>query len=181
MTYAPIEKCFFPWQTLIVFTYICRSSSTSSFWECSCLIWPHLTVYCCRRPAQKVGSTFRLIVLVQGFLLTQTMQCAQFVSILPILYAAEFFSLVQCLYCEFLHACYLPKTALPYDFELQIWPLFKSMCSMILYVMISHWMYEEHNSFFPSWHSHSLYGYDCIIWTSHKTLLCKHCQHHSQH
>ena len=48
------------------------------FLECSCLIWPHLTVYCCRRPAQKVGSTFRLIVLVQGFLLTQTMQCAQF-------------------------------------------------------------------------------------------------------
>ena len=163
--------------------HICRSSSTSSFWECSCLIWPHLTVYCCRRPAQKVGSTFRLIVLVQGFLLTQTMQCAQFFSslILPILYAAEFFSLVQCLYCEFLHACYLPKTALPYDFELQIWPLFKSMCSMILYVMISHWMYEEHNSFFPSWHSHSLYGYDCIIWTSHKTLLCKHCQYYSQH
>ena len=74
-----------------------------------------------------------------------------FFSILPILYAAEFFSLVQCLYCEFLHACHLPKTALPYDFELQIWPIFKSMCSMILYVMISHWMYEEHNSFLMTW------------------------------
>ena len=92
MTDAPIEKCsiFDNYNHSLSFIYF-RSSSTSSFWECSCLIWPHLTVYCCRRPAQKVGSTFRLIVLVQGFLLTQTMQCAQFFSILPILYAAEFF------------------------------------------------------------------------------------------
>ena len=156
MTDAPIEKCsiFDNYNHSWSFIYF-RSSSTSSFWECSCLIWSHLTVYCCRRPAQKVGSTFRLIVLVQGFLLTQTMQCAQFFKF-TYLICSRIFSLVQCLYCEFLHACYLPKTALPCDFELQIWPLFVDVFNDSLCI-ISHWMYEEHISFFPSWHDYSLW------------------------